>query len=189
LNYDSLVYERNFMFLLFKELAATAAALWFRVFFLWNLFIRITAGGLYDADFEELDEKGYKYSLSQATSYHYWEGKESHGLFKMFWINYVTDTWKIIFGIIPLLLGGPIFLIYQAIYILLYIPVILPLRLITPWDEKERETPLMWYVDALALGLFDPRDPPTNMFEIADARTQYLAGFDKKDDEEEEEEE
>lgn len=187
LNYDSLVVERNLNFLLLKELAATAAACWFAFFFPFNLVVRIIAGGLYDADFEDIDERGLKYSLSQATSYHYWEGKESHSLFKMFWVNFVTDFWKIVFGIIPLLFAGPVFLIAYVIYILAYIPIILPITLITPWDEKEHETPLMWWVNAIELGLFDPRDPPSNMFEIEDARTQYLAGFPKLDDEEEEE--
>jgi hypothetical protein len=52
------------------------AAIWFRFFFLWNLFIRITADGMYDADWEYLDAEGLNYSITQATSYHYWEGKE-----------------------------------------------------------------------------------------------------------------
>lgn len=155
---------------------------------MWNLFIRITAGGLFDADFDELDAKGYKYSLSQATSYHYWDGKESHGLFKMLWVNYVTDTWKIIFGIIPLVLFGIPYVIFEFIYVLLYIPVVLPLKFLTPWDEGEAETPALWWVNAIELGLYNPRDPPTNMFEIEDARTQYLSRFDVPDEEEEEEE-
>lgn len=56
LNYDSLVVSRNFEFILFKGMAGTAASLWFRVFFLWNLFLRITAGFMFNADFDELDE-------------------------------------------------------------------------------------------------------------------------------------
>ena len=154
---------------------------------MWNLFIRITAGGLFDADFDELDAKGYKYSLSQATSYHYWEGKESHGLFKMLWVNYITDTFKILTGIIPLIILGIPYTIFEVIYVLLYIPVVLPLRLITPWDEKIGETPALWWVNAIEDGYYDPMDPPSNMFEITDARTQYLAKFDSVDEEEEEE--
>lgn len=43
----------------------------------------------------------------------------------------------------------------------------------------------MWWVDAIDLGLTDPMNPPTNMFEIEDARVQYLSRYDdvKKDDE------
>ena len=43
----------------------------------------------------------------------------------------------------------------------------------------------MWWVDAIDLGLYDPMNPPTNMFEIEDARVQYLSRYDdvKKDDE------
>lgn len=92
LNYDTLVFSRNAEFLLFKELGATASALWFVIFFPQNLFWRITANNLFDADWEDIDARGLDYSLTQATSYHYWKGKEAHGLFTMLWVNYVTDT-------------------------------------------------------------------------------------------------
>jgi hypothetical protein len=86
---------------------------------------------------------------------------------------------------------APTFIIYDLVYIFAY-PLILTIRLITPWAETEGETPLMWWVDAVKLGLYDPMDPPTNFWEIEDARTQYLAQFDdverdpESDDEEEE---
>jgi len=155
---------------------------------LWNLFIRITAGGLFDHDFDELDAKGYKYSLSQATSYHYWKGKENHSIFTMLWVNYVTDTWKIIFGLLPLIPLAIGYTIYEVLYVLLYIPVVLPFRLLTPWDEKIGETPSLWWVNAIEDGYYDPMNPPTNMFEIEEARTQWLSKFDDVEEEEEEEE-
>lgn len=70
------VYQRNAAFLQTVDFAQAMAAIWFRTFFLWNLFIRITADGMYDADWEDLDARGLDYSITQATSYHYWEGKE-----------------------------------------------------------------------------------------------------------------
>lgn len=45
----------------------------------------------------------------------------------------------------------------------------------------------MWYVDAIELGLYNPRDPPTNMWEIEDARIQYLNSADFPDLEEDKE--
>ena len=44
----------------------------------------------------------------------------------------------------------------------------------------------MWFTNAIELGLFDPMDPPTNIFEIEDARIQYLSRYDKIDTEEDE---
>jgi hypothetical protein len=50
----------------------------------------------------------------------------------------------------------------------------------------------MWWVDAIELGLVDPSDPPTNIWEIEAARTQYLSRFDDVEfdgDEEDDEDE
>lgn len=91
LNYHMGVYTRNAQYYYIKDAAATASAWWFRVFFLFNLVVRIIAPGMYDADWEDIDSRGLDYSLSQATSYHYWEGKENHSIFTMFWVNYVSD--------------------------------------------------------------------------------------------------
>ena len=68
-------------------------------------------------------------------------------------------------------------MIYDLLYVLLY-PLIITIRLMTPWAETEGETPLMWWVDAIKLGLYDPMNPPTNFWEIPEARVQYLAQFD-----------
>jgi len=76
---------------------------------------------------------------------------------------------------------GPSYFIWQILYVFL-LPSIWAWRLLTPWEEKEGETPIMWWVKALELGLYDPKDPPTNFWEIEDARTQYLSKF--KDDDE-----
>ena len=65
--------------------------MWFRVFFLFNVGVWFFAGGLFEADWDDIDGRGLDYSLSQATSYHYWEGKENHSIFTMFWVNYVSD--------------------------------------------------------------------------------------------------
>ena len=119
LNYDMGVFHRNVSFLFWKDLAAAASALWFLVLFPWNFFLRLTADELtYDHDFDEIDANGYDYSLTQATSFHYWEGKESHGLFSMLWTNYVTDTLQVIFFGLPLLVIGPAFFIFQFVYVL-----------------------------------------------------------------------
>lgn len=189
LNYDALVFGRNFEFVLFKQLAATAAALWFRFFFLWNLFLWFTADGLFEADWEDLDERNLDYSLTQATAYHYWEDKEAHGLFTMLWTNYVTDSLQLFFGLPSLIVAAPAYGIFKLANILLF-PLILTIKVITPWSENQGETWVMWWVDAVKLGLYDPMDPPTNFFEIEDARTQYLSRFDdvERDPEDEPEE-
>ena len=87
-------------------------------------------------------------------------------------------------GIIPLVFGGIAYGLYELVMILAF-PLILTLKVITPWKENQGETPLMWWVDAIELGLTDPMNPPTNMFEIEDARVQYLSRYDdvKKDEE------
>jgi hypothetical protein len=64
--------------------------------------------------------------------------------------------------------------------------LILTLKVLTPWQEKIGEDPVMWFTNAIELGLYDPMDPPTNIFEIEDARIQYLSRYDKIDTEEEE---
>lgn len=43
LNYHMGVYQRNTNFLFWKDLAAAASAAWFKVFFWWSFFLRITA--------------------------------------------------------------------------------------------------------------------------------------------------
>jgi hypothetical protein len=177
LNYNAQVFQRNVSFLLLKEAAAVASALWFTIFFPFNFFLRLTADGLFDADFEELDEKNLDYSLSQATSYHYWEGKESHGLFSMIWTNYVTDRLRILVGWPLLFVAFPIYQLVKWATILLF-PLILTIKVATPWKENQGETDVMWWVDAIELGLYDPADPPTNIWEIEAARTQYLSRFD-----------
>ena len=45
----------------------------------------------------------------------------------------------------------------------------------------------MWWVDAIELGLYNPRDPPTNMWEIEEARTQYINDSDFPDPDADEE--
>lgn len=177
LNYHYGVYVRNAEYYYVKDAAAAAAAWWFRTFFLFNFVVRIIAPGMYDADFADIDARGLDYSLSQATSYHYWEGKENHSIVTMLWVNYVTDALKLAFGWWKVLAMAPGFIIYDLIYIFAY-PLILTIRLITPWAETEGETPLMWWVNAIELGIYDPMDPPTNFWEIEAARKQYMARFD-----------
>jgi hypothetical protein len=75
------------------------------------------------------------------------------------------------------LLAVPAYFLFKVGYVLLF-PLILTLKVLTPWSENEGETWVMWWVDAVQRGLFDPMDPPTNIFEIEDARTQYLSRFD-----------
>jgi hypothetical protein len=186
LNYNMGVFQRNTAFLFWKDLAAAASAAWFMVLFPWNFFLRLTADELtYDHDFDEIDAKGYDYSLTQATSYHYWEGKESHGLFNMLWTNYVVDFLQVVLFGLPLLVVGPAYFIFQFVYVL-SLPLIWTIELITPWEEVTGEDPVMWWVDAIALGLYDPMNPPTNFWEIEGARTQYLSREDEDDEDEDE---
>jgi hypothetical protein len=186
LNYAVGVFQRNASFLLFKEAAAVASALWFFILFPWNLFLRFTADGLFEADWEDIEERKLDFSLTQATSYHYWEGKEAHGLFSMFWTNYVTDFLRIFLGWPILLVLAPVYEITRWANILLF-PLIITLKVLTPWSENAGETFIMWWVDAIELGLYNPQDPPTNIWEIEAARTQYLSQFDDLDEEEDDE--
>lgn len=76
-----------------------------------------------------------------------------------------------------LIVGGIIYGLITLVNIVAF-PLILTLKVMTPWKESQGETPIMWWVGAFALGLFDPLNPPTNMFEIEDARIQYLSRYD-----------
>ena len=40
----------------------------------------------------------------------------------------------------------------------------------------------MWWIDAIELGLYDPKDPPTNIFEIQEAREEYLNDIFEEDE-------
>ena len=182
LNYDYGVYARNYEFLYYKGVASTAASLWFVIFFWPNLFFRITANSMFDADFDDLDERRLDYSVTQATSYHYWEGKEAHGLFTMLWVNF-WDVIKVVFGSLNLLIVTIVYWVLKGFNILFF-PWIATLKLLTPWKEKIGETPVMWWCNAIELGLYDPMNPPTNMWEIPDARTQYLSRYDDVDTDE-----
>lgn len=76
-----------------------------------------------------------------------------------------------------LIVGGIIYGLITLVNIVAF-PLILTLKVMTPWKESQGETPIMWWVGAFAAGLFDPLNPPTNMFEIEDARIQYLSRYD-----------
>ena len=182
LNYDAGVYHRNYNFLGVKAYASTASSLWFVVFFGVNLFWRITAGGLFEFDFDEIDEKGLDYSINQATAYHYWEDKEAHGLFTMLWVN-LLDWINVFYGIYSLLAYTIIYWLVKG-FTILFFPWIALYKVFTPWKEQIGETPVMWWVDAIELGLYDPMNPPTNMWEIEDARTQALSIYDDVDTDE-----
>ena len=56
-------------------------------------------------------------------------------------------------------------------------PLILEWRKITPWDENEGETFIIWWLDANKLGLWDPRNPSSNVFEIEVAREYFINNF------------
>lgn len=155
------------------------AKTWFYVFFWWTFFITLTADGLLQFDFDEIDAKGWDYSIQQATAYHYWGTKETHDLGTLFWVgfwDYVSVVW-----FFPETIGA---LVYYAVYSLIEVvsvflwPAVITIQLLTPWDEAEGEDAVMWWVDAIALGLYNPRDPPTNLWEIPEARTQYLNTMD-----------
>ena len=55
-------------------------------------------------------------------------------------------------------------------------------KVATPWKENDGETALMWWIDAIELGLYDPKDPPTNIFEIQEAREEYLNDIFEEDE-------
>ena len=178
-NYNFGVYSRNQAFLATRDLANQLAKTWFYVFFWWTFFITLTADGLLQFDFDEIDAKGWDYSIQQATAYHYWGTKETHDLGTLFWVgfwDYVSVVW-----FFPETIGA---LVYYAVYSLIEIvsvflwPAVITIQLLTPWDEAEGEDAVMWWVDAIALGLYNPRDPPTNLWEIPEARTQYLNKMD-----------
>jgi len=94
----------------------------------------------------------------------------------MMWVNYVTDT-------IQILMYGLLFLVYAPSYymnkvmMIFFLPLILTWKVMTPWKENDGETALMWWVDAIELGLWDPKNPPTNIFEIDEARYEYLNNY------------
>jgi hypothetical protein len=78
---------------------------------------------------------------------------------------------------------GPAYFIFELVYVFA-LPWIWTLKLLTPWEENAGEDPVMWWVDAIELGLYDPLDPPTNFWEIEDARLQYLQQFEEDEDDE-----
>jgi len=133
------VYYRNSQFVSTIDYAQGMAALWFFVLFPINFFFRITAGGMYDIDFDELDAKGYDYSLTQATSYHYWEGKEQQGILKMLWVNYVNDAWTIFTTGFVSVFVFAVYTLTEILMVFLF-PLILTIKVITPWSENELET-------------------------------------------------
>lgn len=105
----------------------------------------------------------------------------------MFWVNFWDGIKVKTQGLIALIVYGLTF-VFNIVYVLAF-PLILTIRVITPWAETEKETAIMWWVDAIELGLYNPRDPPTNMWEIEEARTQYINDADFPDPDEDEEEE
>jgi len=181
LNNDSIIAMRNLQFVFWKEAAATASALYFMTFFWFNLLVRLIADGTFDADFEELDEEDLDYSISQATSYHYWGGEEEHSLLRMLFVGCITDPLRVTFNF-PLIFIGVLFKFAFGLVKLTTIPKNLVVKLLTPNTENEGETLVMWYVDAIEVGLWDPKDPPTNIFEIEEAREEYLDSLTDPDD-------
>ena len=93
----------------------------------------------------------------------------------MLWVNFL-DARNIIIGLLPVLLFSVFWGIYRLAYIIAF-PMIITYKVLTPWKEDQGETPLMWWVDAIELGLTNPMDPPGNFFEIEDARVQYLSRY------------
>ena len=74
------VVLRNWDYIFKRQMASTAAAIQFKLFFSWSLFWRIIYSGFFEdaqEEMEEVDAKNLDYSLAQATAYHYWGDKEA----------------------------------------------------------------------------------------------------------------
>jgi len=89
------VVLRNWDYIFKRQMAATAAAIQFKIQFNWNVFWKVIYAGYFEdaqSEMAEVDARGLDYSLSQATAYHYWGDNEAQGFGTMFWVNFVTDT-------------------------------------------------------------------------------------------------
>jgi hypothetical protein len=124
-------YNGLYLFKRFMALTTTAMLMWwsFPVFCFYKFF----RGRSFDFDFDELDEEGKKYSNKQAVVYHYWGDSRYQT-----WFAAYKTHWKDFFlgllGVIPWVILNVVYWPAIGIYALLYIPVYLPWRAITPWD-------------------------------------------------------
>ena len=60
-------------------------------------------------EMESVDDRELDYSLTQATTYHYWKDEEKQSVWKMLCVYYFIDTFQIV-------VYGPIFLVYAPSY-------------------------------------------------------------------------
>ena len=156
-NYNFGVYKRNQAFLGTRDLANQLAKTWFYTFFWWNFFIVLTADDLLQFDFDEIDAKGWDYSIQQATAYHYWGDKETHDLGTMLWVgfwDYVSVVWFFPETIVAVV-AYIVYSLVQVVSVFAW-PLVITIQLLTPWDEAEGEDPVMWWVDAINLVVNNP---------------------------------
>jgi len=71
----------------------------------------------------------------------------------------------------PIVLGFALFLSLKYVMGMIQrYSVYLIIQFFTPWDEYIGEDIFMWYVDAIDLGLYDPKNPPMSEFDYPAAR-------------------
>jgi hypothetical protein len=148
-------------------LTTTAILMWWT--FIPFAIYKVFRGRSFDFDFDELDEEGKKYSNKQGLVYHYWGDSRYQGWMAAIKTN-IRDLFVGGLGFIPWLILNVLYWPSWAISILI-LPLTLTWNLFTPWNEKQMESPLLWFSKAVEGGYSEdfPDYVYTNRFMLPDA--------------------
>jgi hypothetical protein len=149
-------------------LTTTAMLMWWS--YIPFIFYKFFRGRSFDFDFDELDEEGKKYSNKQGLVYHYW-GDSRYQTFMGSLKTNMVDLVVGCLGFIPWLILNVVYWPTYGISILI-LPLTISWKLLTPWNEKQMESPLLWYSKAVKNGYAEefPDYLYTNRFMLPDAK-------------------
>lgn len=132
-------------------ITTTAIILWLKYpFFFFKAFRKDTffEG---EHDFETILESGQKLTKNQGIEYHYFNSSGKRGFLRSFIVN-IKDFLLAVLGIIPWTIFNLIYWPYK-ISAWIFSPISRIWRYLTPWEEKEYETLLLWWSKAIDEGI------------------------------------
>ena len=152
----------NVQYAVALNLSQILTSLFFNATSMNTLFWVLFAPSVLQYNWIEIEKIGDPVTFQQATSAHYFKYTNNIDI-TSFLITWLIDQVFGYFMLNPLFFATAYF--YMALEIVSNYSWYLILKLLTPWEEHQGEDILMWYVDAIDNGLYDPLDPPTSLFD------------------------